>query len=51
MKGIVGEVHTVCTEVGDWPMAFRNKEGYMVNYTLRNVVHMPNASRDILSVH
>ena len=51
VKGIVGEVHTVCTEVGDWPMALRNKKGDMVNYTLKNVVHMPNASRDILSVH
>ena len=48
IKGIVGDASSVSEWVGDWNLVFKTSNGKYRNFTLRNVVCMPNASRDIL---
>ena len=48
IKGIVGDATSVSEWVGDWDLLLRDDSGQFKKFTLRNVVHMPNASRDIM---
>jgi hypothetical protein len=49
IAGIVGGAIGVSQEVGDWPLAISNNNGEIVNFTLKNVALMENASRNIIS--
>jgi hypothetical protein len=48
IKGIVGDATSVSEWVGDWDLLLRDSCGQFKKFTFRNVVHMPNASRDIM---
>ena len=48
IKGIVGDAIAISEWVGDWDLTLRDSDGHFRRFTIRNVVYMPNAARDIL---
>ena len=49
VSGIISGSISIATEMGDWKLALRNQHGKFKSFQLKNVIVVPNATKDILA--